>query len=201
MDMGELKNFHINNDGSVTVESKLTEQEQKILDILRIEKAKGGIFASRRMKKRALRYAESANLPTPKMLVEKLMLDHYPKYFGQYGKTTMLIIWTAFIGIFLLGTAILSFPTYFEYDDYTYCTKESTDYYNKADRLEKEHDHSHMTDDYSRQAEWAAERADLHFEWFLISLSSAICCLGIAGFGIWQYRRTSQNILNNLNEK
>lgn len=199
--MGELNNFHINDDGSVTVEQQLTEHEQNILDILRIEKAKGGVFASRRMKKRALKYARKAYLPTPKMLVEKLMLDHYPKHFGQYGKTTMLIIWIAFISIFLSGTVILSFPTYFEYYHYNNYVRESTDYFNKVYLLEVEHGHSYETDDYSRKADNYSQQAGRHFDSFLAYLSNAICCLGVAGFGIWSYRRTSKNILNNLNEK
>lgn len=178
--MGDNITYQVNDDGSVTVEQQLSEQEKNILDIMKIEKSKGGVFASRRMKKRAIKYAKSVNLPTPKMLVEKLMLDHYPKDFGQYGKTTMLIIWTAFIGIFLLGTATLSFLTYFEYHDYTVNARES------------------LT---CNSCEYYARWAEQDYDDFITYLSSAICCLGIAGFGIWQYQRTSKNILNNLNEK
>lgn len=112
--MGELNNFHINDDGSVTVEQQLSEQERNILDIFKIEKSKGGIFASRRMKKRALKYAKSVNYPEFK--VDKMMLDSYPDDFANYHKTTKLIVTICLAAIFFLGAVCLAFPAYFDYE-------------------------------------------------------------------------------------
>lgn len=41
--MGDTS-FKVNDDGSVTIAERLPDVEKHILDILRIEKAKGGIF-------------------------------------------------------------------------------------------------------------------------------------------------------------
>ena len=55
----------VNNDGSVTFVNQQSFKEKAILDIFRIEVAKGGVFASRQMKKKAIRYACSI-FPTMK---------------------------------------------------------------------------------------------------------------------------------------
>lgn len=102
--MGELNSFHINDDGSVTVEQQLTEQERNILDIFKIEKSKGGTFVSRRMKIRAIKYAKSVNYPEFK--VDKLMLDYYPEEFSAQGKYNIRLTALILSILFLLGGII-----------------------------------------------------------------------------------------------
>lgn len=88
--MGDITNFKVNDDGSVTVGNPLTREESNILDIFKIEKAKGGLFASHRMKKRALEYAKSVGIPN--FTVEKLFLENYSEDFAIESNLTSLII-------------------------------------------------------------------------------------------------------------
>lgn len=94
--MGDITNFKINDDGSVTIDNLHENQENAILDIFRVENAKGGVFASCRMKKRALKYAKSANVPNHDLIVEKLLLESYPGCF----RNVQLVFWM--IVLFLL---------------------------------------------------------------------------------------------------
>lgn len=110
--MGENNTYTVNDDGSVTVAAQLSEQEQNIIEILRIERSKGGIFASRRMKKRAIKYAQSVGYPDFK--VDKLMLDNYPDDFANYPRTTHLIIWLSVTVLFFIG-AICFIPLSYDY--------------------------------------------------------------------------------------
>ena len=111
--MGDNTTYKVNDDGSVTVAAQLTEQEQNIIEILRIEKSKGGVFASRRMKNRAINYAKTFNYPDFK--VDKLMLDNYPDDFANYPRTTSLIVWLI-IGIaFFCGAIFFAYPSYWMY--------------------------------------------------------------------------------------
>lgn len=112
--MGSDVTYKVNDDGSVTMAKQPSEQEQYILDIFRIEKAKGGVFASRRMKKRALKYAKSAGVP--EFMVEKLMMDHYGTDFANYGKTTQLIVWAVIAAVFVLTAYLPFFWVYYEYE-------------------------------------------------------------------------------------
>lgn len=116
--MGDNATYKVNDDGSVTISEQLLEYEQDIIEIFRIEKFKGGVFASRRMKKRALKYAQSVNLSEFK--VEKLMLDNYPEDFANYRKTMGLIVWGGIASLFLIGTVIFACLFYdcLHYDDY-----------------------------------------------------------------------------------
>lgn len=116
--MGDNTAYKVNDDGSVTISEVLSEQEKNIIEILRIEKSKGGIFASRRMKKRAINYAKSVNYPDFK--VDKLMLDNYPNEFSNYPKTTSLIVWLLVAITFLGGAISFTFPSYFEFEDVSY---------------------------------------------------------------------------------
>jgi len=108
--MGVETNFKVNNDGSVTVTDYQDENEKAILDILRIENAKGGIFASLRMKRRAKKFAKSQDIPNYEMLVDRLMLDNYPKDFGNYAKARNVLIWRiiAIVILLLTGWVILA---------------------------------------------------------------------------------------------
>lgn len=101
--MGNNTTYKVNEDGSVTVSEQFSEYERNIIEILRVEKSKGGVFASRRMKKHALKYAETVDLPVFK--VEKLMLDSYPVDFANYRQTTWLIIWAGIAALCLIGAA------------------------------------------------------------------------------------------------
>lgn len=116
--MGDNTAYKVNDDGSVTISGVLSEQEKNIIEILRIEKSKGGIFASRRMKKRAINYAKSVNYPDFK--VDKLMLDNYPDEFSNYPKTTSLIVWLLVAITFLGGAISFTFPSYFEFESVSY---------------------------------------------------------------------------------
>lgn len=106
--------YKVNDDGSVTMAKQPSEHEQYILDIFRIEKAKGGVFASRRMKKRALKYAKSAGVP--EFVVEKLMMDHHGTDFANYGKTTQMIVWAVIAAVCVAAGVGCGFPAYYEYD-------------------------------------------------------------------------------------
>ncbi len=116
--MGDIATYKINDDGSVTVSEQLSEHEQNMIEILRIEKSKGGVFASRRMKKRAIKYAKSINYPDFK--VDKLMLDNYPDDFVNYPRTTSLLVWASIAFVFLCGIIILLCPAYYEYERSNY---------------------------------------------------------------------------------
>ncbi len=93
----------VNNDGSVTFVNQQSFKEKAILDIFRIEVAKGGVFASRQMKKKAIRYACSVNIPNYEMIVEKLMLDHYPAYFKNFQLLRWLAVLAVAFVVYLLG--------------------------------------------------------------------------------------------------
>ena len=98
--MGSNSTFKINDDGSATMTNHLSDVKQNIIDILQIEKSKGGVLANRRMKKRALRYAKSVNYPEFK--VDKLMLDYYPEEFSSQEKTNIRLTALILSVIFLL---------------------------------------------------------------------------------------------------
>lgn len=204
--MGELTNFTVNDDGSVTVANGSTgpkgtnKQEANILDIFRIEKAKGGLFASRRMKKRALKYAKQANVP--EHIVEKLMLDNYPNEFACYPKTTWLIVWLSSIVLFFLITIILAFPMYEEYDRYS---RDNERYEAFRDRRENIYDsYAGEVDEYfanmsietynSILNEIKRER-DNQLSDFLYFIFADLACIAIIGFGVWQYRRVRKSII------
>lgn len=89
--MGEIRNFQVNKDGSVTMNEPSKNSESTIIDILRIEHAKGGIFSSLHMKKRALKYAKRNDVVNPDIVVEKLILKHYPYSFKNIILTQRLI--------------------------------------------------------------------------------------------------------------
>lgn len=114
--MDDLTKFKVNDDGSVTVANEPNKDEANILDIFRIEKAKGGPFASRRMKLRALKYAKRANIP--KLIVEKLMLSNHPDDFANYQRTSRLIVWLYLIVLFLGGAVIFAWATCWKSDVY-----------------------------------------------------------------------------------
>ncbi len=138
--MGDNTTYKVNDDGSVTVAAQLSEQEQNIIEILRIEKSKGGAFTSRRMKKRAIKYAKSVNYPDFK--VDKLMLDNYPDDFTNYPRTTALIV-CLIIGVaFLCGAVIFAFPTYSEF--------ESVSWYNERIDACKEYQRTGDVEKYRR---------------------------------------------------
>lgn len=101
--MDDATNFRVNDDGSVTIAKPSNNHETIILDILRLEKAKGGIFVCCRMRTRALNYAKSANIPNLDIIVEKLMFDNYPNDFTNLAKTRELIIWMVITAVFFIG--------------------------------------------------------------------------------------------------
>lgn len=118
--MGYRTNFKVNDDGSVTVENQLNHNEAAILEIFRVEKAKGGPLASIRMKRQAMKYAKGENVPGH--VVERLMLDHYPKDFACYPKAKWLLRWLliaivfiACAGIMALGITYPKYEYYFEF--------------------------------------------------------------------------------------
>lgn len=100
--MGYNSTFRVNDDGSVTITDQLSKVEKDIIDIFQVEKSKGGVFACRRMKKRAMKYARSAKYPDFK--VEKLMLDYFPNDLVNYSKTTWLIVLRVITAFFVLVT-------------------------------------------------------------------------------------------------
>lgn len=125
--MGNNTTYKVNEDGSVTVSEQFSEYERNIIEILRVEKSKGGVFASRRMKKHALKYAETVDLPVFK--VEKLMLDSYPVDFANYRQTTWLIIWagiaaSCFIGAIYFAYILYAYSGWDYSGDYFYYCKE-----------------------------------------------------------------------------
>lgn len=194
--MGENTNFRINSDGSVSVNSQPSSLEADILDIFRVEKAKGGIFCSRRMKKRAMKYAKTAGIPVHS--VEKLMLDNYPNDFSNYPKTTKFIIWVVTAVIFLGGAVVCSVPAYDAYEAYSYNAKE-------ADNAEESvknnwgsqwHDFSDE-EKRTRIALWREDSnrwANRHIKEFCWFSAYAVACLAVVGFSLHQCRRTSKSI-------
>lgn len=202
--MGDNTTYKINDDGSVTVSEQMPEYERHIIEILRIEKSKGGAFAPRRMKKRALKYARSANIPEFK--VEKLMLDNYPKDFALYGKTTWLIVWACVAVLFFLGAVVFAFPTYFAYDDTSWRKEEinaieeyqrlgrNVEYYNIEQSMgvyETGHIPSERLDDRLRELKSSRDYYQKEMIWWLLAL---VACLGVSCFSIRQYRRISSTI-------
>ncbi len=114
--------FKVNDDGSVTMSGKeapLSPQEQNILDILKIEKTKGGPYASVRMKKRALKYAKSVGIE--EFVVEKLMMEHFKEDLEASSRaasilTLRIIGWIAIIlGAYLAFMCIYFLMENFEY--------------------------------------------------------------------------------------
>lgn len=83
-------------------------QQTAILDIFRIEKAKGGVLASRRMKSRAMKYARSAGISEYETVVETLMLDNYPADFENHGKAGQLQVWCWIAAVSMLAAVILT---------------------------------------------------------------------------------------------
>lgn len=102
--MGELTNFTVNDDGSVTVGNQLTPEESNILVILKMEKAKGGTFASLRMKKRALEYAESVGIPD--FTVEKLFFENYNEDYVKESNLMSVVVFRSIGYVALLGGLI-----------------------------------------------------------------------------------------------
>ncbi|MDE5561677.1 MAG: hypothetical protein K2J00_07775 [Bacteroidaceae bacterium] len=115
--------FKINDDGTVTTigsSSSMTEVEKQILDALRVEASKGGVFAPLRMKRRALKYANSysASVQFPQLVVDRLMLEHYPKFFVIYRKSWWLCVWGAVIFAFMCITALAYINVYLIFERY-----------------------------------------------------------------------------------
>lgn len=128
--MGEIRNFQVNKDGSVTMNEPSKNSESTIIDILRIEHAKGGVFSSLRMKKRAIKYAETTGIPNSNLVVEKIILERYPNSFKNISLAQklkfLLIIFSVFeialfsliffshhrdqIYLIILGCIILTLP-------------------------------------------------------------------------------------------
>lgn len=96
----------------------LEKLQTAILDIFRIEKAKGGVLASRRMKSRAMKYARTTGVPEYKTVVETLMLDNYPRDFENHGRAGSLLIWACFALVFL--SAAVGFAFMAAYDNYDF---------------------------------------------------------------------------------
>lgn len=204
--MGELTNFTVNDDGSVTVVNEparprgTNRYEANILDIFRIEKAKGGPFASRRMKKRALKYAKEADVP--EHIVEKLMLDNYPNEFACYPKTTVLIVWLSIIVLFVLGTIILAFPTYWEYDRYSWATEDYEAFLNRREEKNvayadgaDEYFSNMSFDTYNKELNYRLERKKDRLSDFLFLIYADLACIAIISIGIWQYRTVRKSII------
>ncbi len=150
--MGDTTNFKINADGSVTTiasgRKKLDMNEANILDIFRIEQAKGGVFASRRMKRATMKYAKQANIP--EYIVEKLMLDNYPNDFANYRRTTWLITWACAFLLFICGAI---FFTYAVCEIYPYYSWSNESYENFRDRIPDQYHGSfeNMSQEYYRE--------------------------------------------------
>lgn len=99
-----------------------TEPREKlqtaILDIFRIEKAKGGVLASRRMKSRAMKYARTTGVPEYKTVVETLMLDNYPRDFENHGKAGLLQLWGWTGAVSLLAAVALMISAFYNRYDF-----------------------------------------------------------------------------------
>lgn len=210
--MGDINTFKVNDDGSVTVSAQSYEQEQNIIEILRIEKSKGGVFASRRMKKRAISYAKSVNFPDFK--VDKLMLDKYPEDFASYPKTTSLILWLI-IGItFLCGAVAFAFPTYFEYD-YAVMYNDRIDAceeYLRTGNVEKYcrsvgrymgsgSNYSIPKEDVEQDMNQMKDHRIYNLKEMMCYLLAVFGCLAISYISMRQYRRISKQINPRLNNK
>lgn len=106
--MSEIRNFQVNKDGSITMSEPSIDSESTIIDILKIERAKGGIFSSLRMKRRAIKYAKANGLPNPDLVVERLILEHYPACFKNIS-LAQWVIWLSLALTFLLCGMFLWF--------------------------------------------------------------------------------------------
>jgi len=199
--MGKLTNFKVNDDGSVTVANLPNKDEANILDILRIEKAKGGAFASRRMKKRALKYAKQANIP--EYIVEKLMLDNYPNEFACYPKTTKLIAWRSFSILFVLGAILFAFPTYFKYEHYLSANEDYEAYRACRDSIYEPHVCREINEyfanmsieTYNDTLNERKQRRDNILSYSFSFMYADLACLLIAGIGVWQCRKVRKSIM------
>lgn len=205
--MGEMTNFLVNDDGSVTVGNKTSNDESNILDIFRIEKAKGGPFASRRMKKRARKYARQANVP--EHVVEKLMLDSYPNEFANYRRTTWLIVWFIAAFLFLGGTVLFGLLTKSSYDAYSY----DMERYDDILERENEYKRTGYNNDYSKNVDYiyAGERyedalksrkdsAERSYSEFLINLFLDIVFMAITVVCVMQYLRLRRKVIETSNK-
>lgn len=108
-------NFKINSDGSVTMENVADKRIDVILEILEIERAKGGFRAPRRMRNRALEYARAQRVDNPDIVVEKLMLQHYPELrdsTSSYRKYTKCLIYSLLIVVVSLLAGIIFISEY-----------------------------------------------------------------------------------------
>lgn len=99
--MGNQGNFMVNSDGSVTISQELNPDISTILDIFRVEKAKGGPYACCRMKQKAVKYAKAKGLEQADLVVAKLMLANYPAYFEALSKARALKIWVVLAIVFV----------------------------------------------------------------------------------------------------
>lgn len=211
--MGEMTNFLVNDDGSVTVGDKPSKDEVNILDIFRIEKAKGGPFASRRMKKRALKYAKQANVP--EHVVEKLMLDNYPNEFANYPKTTWLIVWFVAAFLFLGGTVILTINTVDQFGQYLNATRQYNAFKDRQPipdwsitKNEGEDENEAWNRYYNSMSIFSYEESlqnkanyrDTKFSNFLPLLLSTIACLAITVISIRQYIKLRKKVIETSNK-
>ncbi len=200
--MGDTTNFKVNADGSVTAiasgRKNLDMDEANILDIFRIEQAKGGTFASRRMKRRAMKYAKQANIP--EYIVEKLMLDSYPNDFANYRRTTWLIAWACAFLLFISCTILFTFPTYYEYENYSGCNER---YENFRDRIPDQYHGSfeNMSQEYYREELNNLQNSRNHdLTDLLLWLSVLIGCIGVAGLCLRQYCKVRKKVIEQSSE-
>ncbi len=242
--MGDISNIKINDDDSVTTlpsagicagenldakkRCEIREallKEAAIIDILNIEKAKGGAFAPRRMKRRALEYAKSAGIP--EHVVEKIMMNRFPNDFANYSKTTSMIVWLWVIGIFICGAVILGI---FAADEFSYFSnmKDDANRYELLRHAIESNDRESLLVICTRQTywdgkdlsiddiqnildntptreewivhikiheKWYTEKSNNIFEDFIYYLLGVIACLGVAGVGVWQFAKTKRAII------
>lgn len=175
-------NFKINSDGSVTMENVADKRIDVILEILEIERAKGGFRAPRRMRNRALEYARAQRVDNSDIVVEKLMLQHYPELcncmplYRTYTKWLMISLLIVVVSL-LAGIIFIS-----EYNSCCY----SIDFGIRSEYMSKE-----------EQISWIQDQVG-YIDWLLfwICVSELLLLVGIA-FGVkaWLVRRK----INRLN--
>lgn len=195
--MGDTTNFKVNADGSVTTiasgRKNLDPNEANILDIFRIEQAKGGVFASRRMKRRAMKYAKQANVP--EYIVEKLMLDNYPNDLANYRRTTWLITWACAFLLFICGAIFCTFAVGVVYQFYS---RSNERYENFRDRIPDRYHGSleDMSQEYYREElNSLQDSRNDYLIYLLLWLSVLIGCIGVAGLCLRQYCKVKKKII------
>ena len=185
--MGNSSFFKINNDGSVTTATEPDPHVKTILDIFRVEKSKGGVLAARHMKKRALQYAKAAGCQDATLLVERLLLEHYPEEFKNIKLSSRLIGWSITAVISLLLIILLSLRAidninasssfYQEFYNYDYESRQSGGY------------------------EYLIQMAWVYDQYATIELISAGIFLMIAVVAFIQCRKQIKHIRTNQNIK